>query len=477
MTHPPGGHDAVAERTSAEAIAAAVREGRTCALDVLEQHLERVTEANPHLNALVALRTDEARADAAAVDKAVRAGRAVGPLAGVPFTVKDVVATSDLPTTCGSRLLAGHRTRLDATAVARLRGAGAVLVGKSNCPEFAFGIDTANDLHGRTRNPLGDLTPGGSSGGESAAVAAGMTALGVGTDFGGSVRWPAQCTGVVGLRPTIGRVPTTGHLPGITDDEPVAPSPRSVQGRFQSIGLLAASVRDVALGLEVMCGPDGVDPFAAPVPLGDPGAVQLSRVEVRHGCELAGAPVAPAVADAVAWASDVLAVHGARLAGALPPQLGAAVGLYSELRRTDPLDEIRRIAGDRTDELTPMIRGLLAAVPDVPEHRLVRLWADRDRLVGELLAWLRGDRLLLLPVSAGLPLRGVEVEGPLDPSQLDLLAPSRAVTLFGLPALSVPCPVASDGRPVSVQVVGPPFREDLVLAAGLVLESRQRETV
>src|SRR3954468_2879811 len=189
-------------------IAADVRSGRRGAPEVLEGYLERVGALNPQINAVVSLRADEARRDARRLDARIRSGEAVGALAGVPFTVKDVIATDDLPTTCGSVVMKDHRPSADAAVVSLLRAAGAVLVGKTNTPEFAFGVDTCNDLFGRTNNPLGPWTPGGSSGGEAAAVAAGMSAFGVGTDFGGSIRWPAQCTGLVGLRPTVGLVPT-----------------------------------------------------------------------------------------------------------------------------------------------------------------------------------------------------------------------------------------------------------------------------
>lgn len=463
--------------TSAAAIADAVLGRRASAVEVLDAFADRLQAANPRLNAVIALRLEAARVEAIAIDDQVQAGHPVGPLAGVPFTVKDVLATADLPTTCGSRVLDGHRTAEDATVVTRLRQAGAILVGKTNCPEFAFGIDTTNDLHGRTLNPLGDFTPGGSSGGESAAVAAGMSALGVGNDFGGSVRWPAQCTGIVGLRPTIGRCPTTGHLPAMTDEEPLAPNPRSVEGRFRVVGLLARTVADVTLGLEVLAGPDGVDPFAVPVPLGDPARLRIDQIEIRHGHTLAGQHVASEVADAVGWAVDALARNGAGVAPGLPHPLHAAVGVFAALRRTDPFDEIIRVSGDRTDELTAMVKMLLADVPQMPEREVIRLWAERDRLCGELSQWLTGNRLLVLPVASHLPCPSADVEGPMNPAQFELLAMSRAVTLFGLPSLSVPCPPAPDGRPVSVQIVGPSFREDLVLAAGRCVEQRREEEV
>jgi amidase len=462
--------------TSAAGIADDVRTGKRSAVAVLESFTDRFLADNPRLNAIIASRSDAARMEAVAIDVRVQAGQSVGPLAGVPFTVKDVLATSDLPTTCGSRVLDGHRTTQDATVVRRLRNAGAILVGKTNTPEFAFGIDTVNELYGRTRNPLGDFTPGGSSGGESAAVAAGMSALGVGTDFGGSVRWPAQCTGIVGLRPTVGRCPTTGLLPGINDEEPTSTNPRSVQGRLQAVGLLARSVSDVSLALQVIAGPDDTDSFAQPVPLNAPTNIHFNQLEIRYGSSLADQRIAPEVADAVEWAVDAFARKGAALAPELPRQLHQAVELFSALRRTDAFDEIRAVADHRIHDLTPMVQELLGSVPETSERELVGLWAQRDRLRYELLSWLVGSRLLLLPVASQLPYWSEDARRQSGPSQFDLLAMSRAVTLFGLPSLSVPCPPARDGRPVSIQIVGPPFREDLVLSAGRLLEDRLKET-
>ena len=387
----------------------------------------------------------------------------------MPFTVKDVIATADLPTTCGSRVLAGYQTARDATVVARMRQAGALLVGKTNCPEFAFGIDTGNALHGRTLNPCGDFSPGGSSGGEAVAVAARFSAFGIGTDFGGSIRWPAQCVGIAGLRPTVGRLPGTGHVPGVTDDEPIAPNGRSFQGRIQVPGLLARSVADLEMALRAAAGPDGIDPLAVPVPLADSADTRAHSLEVRWGPAVAGQAVAPEVADAAALASELLARAGARVEAGLPPSLDHAVELYAQLRETDALTEIARVAAGHEEDLTPFIRELLALGRTATESAITGLWAAQARLAGELAGWLHGNRLLLLPVSSGLPPR--TAEGP-EPglAQFDILAACRATSLFGLPVLSVPCARTADGRPVSVQIVAPPFREDLLFAAGRCIE-------
>jgi amidase len=449
--------------------ATAVRTGQASAKDVLDQYLNRITAGNGRLNAIVANRIPAARLEARALDERISRGLPVGPLAGVPFTVKDVLATADLPTTCGSRVLAGYQTARDATVVARMREAGALLVGKTNCPEFAFGIDTDNALYGRTRNPCGDFSPGGSSGGEAAAVAARFSALGIGTDFGGSIRWPAQCVGIVGLRPTVGRLPGTGQVPGVTDHEPLAPNARSFQGRIQVPGLLAGSVSDLEIALRVASGPDGIDALAVPVPLADSGDIRTHSLEVRWGAAVAGQAVASGVADAAAFAADVFAREGARVEVGLPAQLDYAVELYAQLRETDALTEIARVAAGHEEKLTPFIRELLLDGPTTSETAITRLWTVRARLAGELSGWLHGNRLLLLPVSSRPPPWASE-HPEYGQAQFAIVANCRATSMFGLPVLSVPCAATADGRPVSVQLVAPPFREDLLFAAGRCIE-------
>jgi amidase len=454
-------------------IADRVRSGTLSASVVLESFVERIETLNPNLNALVSTRLEGARADARRLDELVTAGKDPGPLAGIPFTAKDVLATEDLPTTCGSRTLSGNRTGYDATVVARARAAGAILVGKTNTPEFAFGLDTDNLLHGRTRNPLGPFTPGGSSGGEAAAVAAGLSAFGLGSDFGGSIRWPAQCTALVGVRPTVGRVPGTGQLPGLTGQVRSVPDTSTLQGLVQVIGPLARSVADAAAVLRVLCGPDGQDPAAVAEPLNDYTQVALGSLELRWDTSVAGFESDPEVVGAVTSAADVLSRHVGQVHRGLPDAVHAAADVYSRLRDTDPLTEIRQAVSGRRDQVGAHIRSLLANEVTVDDRRLADLFAERDRLIRDLSSWLHGERILLLPVAYAPPfddLDSITVRGQAL-SGFELVTPSRAISLFGLPAVSVPHGRTADGRPLSVQVVAPPFREDLALAAAGVLEA------
>ena len=298
-------------------------------VEVTRAHLERIGVVNPTINAIVTPNPralDEARdAEAALVRGEVR-----GPLHGVPVTIKDCFDVAGLRTTRGSKLFSDRVADTDATAVTRLRAAGAVVLGKTNMPEFALWWESDNLVFGRTHNPWNrDRIAGGSTGGEAAALASGLTALGLGSDVGGSVRQPAHCCGVVGLQPTHGRVPLTGHWP-------------ATLLRHMHVGPLARSVRDVALGLRVLTGPDGHDPYAIPVPLPPlpEVAAQLPPLRVGVSCEGGSAPIDLEVRATVQRAADRLAALRCRVEPArtpAPPELdrdAATITIYGTAATT-----------------------------------------------------------------------------------------------------------------------------------------------
>ena len=258
---------------SASEIARRVASGELTATEVLESHLAVIAELNPTLNTIVTLCEEDARQVSAAAD----ASSVRGPLQGVPFVVKDAITVGGVRATAGSLLLDDFVPTRDASAVGRLRRAGAVFIGKTNLPELALDPDTDNKVFGRTLNPVNEaIIPGGSSGGDAAAVAAGLAPIGLGSDYGGSIRWPAQCTGVVGLRPTVGLVPLTGLLPYQPGaDLAHCPNSAAAMSRLNTLGPLTRSVEDAWKVLEVLAGNDGLDPNTVGVPLGDPDAVGI----------------------------------------------------------------------------------------------------------------------------------------------------------------------------------------------------------
>src|SRR5580698_365807 len=247
--HATKGNDAIYYKDATE-LATLIRTKQLSSREVVQAHLDRAAAVNPKVNAIVTLMAEDALKGADAADKAVKDGAELGPLHGVPFTIKDAIDTAGVLTQRGSRIFAGNIPSKDATVVTRFKAAGAIPLAKTNLPEFSAWQETDNILTGLTRNPWNlDRTPGGSSGGESAAIAAGISPIGIGSDLAISVRGPAALTGIVGLKATHGRIPYTGHWP-------------EVLNRYFHIGPLARSVRDISTAFSILQGPDGIDGLA-----------------------------------------------------------------------------------------------------------------------------------------------------------------------------------------------------------------------
>src|SRR5579864_79667 len=253
-------------RSSLCLMATMVRERRISPVELVDAHFRQIAKHNPRVNAFVLLLEEQAREAAKQAEAAVMRGDALGLLHGVPVTVKDSFDTAGVPTLCGSKFRLGHRAEADATSVARLRAAGAIILGKTNCPEFLANYETDNFVTGRTNNPWDlERTPGGSSGGEAAAIASFCSAGGIGSDGGGSIRIPAHFCGIAGLKPTPGRVSAAGHVPVISHPG----------GLLGVAGPMARTVNDVGLLFAALAGYDTQDPFSAPVPLRNPEAGSL----------------------------------------------------------------------------------------------------------------------------------------------------------------------------------------------------------
>jgi amidase len=418
---------------TATELAALVRDRRASAAEIVEAHLRWIERVDRDVNAVVALDAERALDAARAVDAGVARGEEPGPLGGVPFTAKDNLEASGLEMAIGVRERVGVVPDRDATAVARMRAAGAILLGKTNCPPWGGGLETDNEVHGRTNNPY-DLarTPGGSSGGEAAIVAACGSAVGLGTDSGASVRVPAHFCGLAAIKPTAGRVPITG----VVDD--VGPLGALSDPRTQ-LGVLVRSVGDVAAVLVVIAGPDGHDGGAPPVRLGDPSAVTLRglrvAVQVDNGLDTPTADTVRIVGEAAA----VLEGCGAVVRAAPHPEGGHEL----------TIDVWRSYGGGmRSDDL----------------YRLLRRW---DAFRSAMLAFLAHHDLILCPVFAGpAPLHGTTA----PPGRRDPSSHTTPHSLTGWPAVTVRCGTSADGLPIGVQIVAGPWREDRALAAARALE-------
>lgn len=454
-------------------LAAAIRSGQLRASDLLQEHLARIRASAAALNAVVTL-DPKAEQAASQADRVIAEGKPVGPLHGVPFTVKDTIDTAGLRTTAGSPVLADRIPARSATVVQRLQQAGAILIGKTNCSEFAVDIHTSNPLFGDTWNPLNhSRTSGGSSGGEAAAVAAGLSAFGIGTDFGGSIRWPAHCTGICSLRPTIGLVPGTGVLPFAADNPLGIPNSGLLLHRLMTAGPMARSVADLKLLLDVLAGPDGLDPVTVPVPIPDPGQVDLATLGIAWCAGEGSVPVAAEVVEVVRAAAQALEPRVNAVAECRPAGLETAATLFAEARDAEGLPEVEMLAQGSENLLSDFIHRYLARTRTRAsfEARLA-LATRRDALRAQIHAAFNDWPILLLPVAsvpAPQPAASIPVDGTAVPwGQIGSCC--RAISILGFPVAVVPYGSDREGLPIGIQIVGRPFHDHEVLAVAGYLE-------
>ena len=452
-------------RWPATDLAAAIRDGAISSRDAVTDCLARIHAVNPALNALVEVHEAQALAAADAADAAVARGEVLAPLHGVPVTVKVNVDQAGCATTNGVVAFKDLIATEDSPVVANLRRAGAVILGRTNTPAFSFRWFTDNALHGRTLNPWSKAhTPGGSSGGASAAVAAGMGPIGHGNDLAGSVRFPAYCTGVCGLRPSFGRIPAYSTT---------ATEERALSGQLMSVqGPLARTIADVRLALLAMSAGDARDPWWVPAPLQGPAAARPIRVAMSVNCH--GTPADPAVVDAVRRAGAWLADAGFVVEEIEPPSMAQAAELWDILVH----GEARYFMQGAIERLgDPDIRRafgyMIARTPVRDAEGQMRALARHTTLLRQWQLFLEQYPLVLCPVSGEPPFPwGWDVESETTMARVVRAQESMfGVPLLGLPAVSVPTePV--DGLPMGVQIIGRRFREDMVLDAAQVIEAR-----
>ena len=451
-------------------MAALLRSKAVSPLELVKEHLSRIERLNPRLNAFVTVDAERALAQARAAGQAIMDGAELGPLHGVPVTIKSSIDVAGLLTESGSRLRAGSMATEDAPLVVRLKAAGAIVLGNTNVPEMLMAYETDNLLRGRTNNPW-DLarTPGGSSGGESAAIAAGLSAAGVGSDGGGSIRVPAHFTGICGLKPTPGRIPSTGHFPP-------AVGPFSLLG---VVGPMARSVADVALLFELLAGPDDGDPAAAPAPQQHPSHAEVKATVVGYFEEDDAIPVTPETRAAVRVAADALQRAGIETRPFRPRGLARARDLWWVLFGLSGALVLGPALAGREPELSPILRefrGLVAAEPPLSAERLMQAWMGRDELRRDLLVQMREVPVFLCPVCSLPAFRHGEREWSIEGSTVcylrepDVMTYSQWFNLLGNPALVVPVGRSAEGLPIGVQVVGRPYEEERLLALGAEIE-------
>ncbi|WP_374223073.1 amidase [Streptomyces sp. FH025] len=452
----------------ATTIAAAVRSGQVSALEVVNAHLARIAEVNPQVNAVTQLLADRARAQAEATDRRRAAGEPLGPLAGVPFTVKESTRIEGVPTTFGTPRFSNLVAPADAIPVARLRAAGAIPIGHSNLPTLILaGMHTRSELYGDTRNPWdATRTPGGTSGGDGAAVATGMAALGLGNDSGGSVRIPAAFCGVAALKPTAGRFAADQRALGPDD-----PGPASQL--LVDDGPLARTVADLRLAYETLAGPDPRDPRAVPAPLyGDP---LVGGPKVAVVTDPGGHGVHPTVRRAIETAAEALRDAGYEVREVPDvPRLDEARDAYHRLTNTEFAPSwpvVRQLLGEGGDRF---IDFTMRTAPPVDAAGLIKLMGTWMNIRRSWTEFLDEYPLLLGPVFTEPSVEpGLESRDQAGRDRVAAAMRLCSITSFvGVPAVAVPTGLAADGLPTGVQLVGRPFREDLCLAAAQAVEDR-----
>jgi Asp-tRNA(Asn)/Glu-tRNA(Gln) amidotransferase A subunit family amidase len=445
-------------------IAQAIRSKKISPVEIVELHLKRIEALQPKLNAFVHLDPEGAREQARAAENLVLRGAQLGPLHGVPLTIKCCIDVAGWPCPAGSLLRKTYVANLDAPLVSRWKAAGAILLGNTNTPEFLMAYETDNLLTGKTSNPWNLAhSAGGSSGGEAAAIAAGCSAGGVGSDGGGSVRVPAHFCGICGLKPTPGRIPATGHFPPGT-------------GAFSWLGVvgpMARTIADVRSLFEVMAGPDAGDALSAPVPLR----------AYREG-ELRGLRVGILESEALGIATAEMRAAVERTAKSLDER-----GLTVEPFRLDGLDRAlnlwwfffgpvignllwHSVAGHE-DQISPMLREYLSHATSgnsITLDQFTKACADRDLLRADILRQMRDTPVLLSPVSTSRAFRHGQGNYHPGTGYRDTMRFSQWLNLTGFPGASVPVGVSNEGLPIGVQVIGRPFEDELVLAVSEAIE-------
>ena len=445
--------------SSATVLAQMIRDWKVSSVEVIEAHIERIEAVNPKLNAVVQLGTEAALNRAREADEALARGESWGPLHGVPLTTKDAVEISGAVSASGTKGRASYVAALDATVITRLQGAGGIMLASTNVPELCLAGESDNLVYGRTSNPY-DLsrTPGGSSGGEAAIIAAGGSPLGLGSDVGGSIRLPAHFCGIAGIKPTTGRVPTTGHWP---------PLDGLLRPMFQ-IGPMARSVEDLALALPIISGVDWRDPYTVPFALADASEIDVRTLKVAFFTDSGGAPVGADTKATVTSAVQVLQDAGASVEEARPTGIEEAHDLFLAVLRADAGAGVRRLLGEAgTSETHPLLQRWQQLEGETPLSgpEFAELLESLDAFRSKTLAFMERYDAVLCPTWAtpAAPHGTVFDEWP-------GVSFTHQFNLNGWPAAVVRAGTSYEGLPIGVQVAARPWREDVALVIAQRIE-------
>ena len=452
---------------SASQLASEIRSGSVSPVEVARVHLDRIERLNPKLTAFVDWTPELVMEQARKAETELMAGHPIGPLHGVPLSIKSSIDVAGHRCEAGTRLRAGYVAAQDAPLVSRLRAAGAVILGVTNTPELLMAWETDNVLYGRTNNPW-DLarTAGGSSGGESAAIAAGLSAGGVGSDGGGSIREPAHFTGICGLKPTPGRIASTGHFPK-------SGGPFALLG---VVGPMARTMADLKLLFAQMAGADDGDPCSAPVPLRSLANEELRSSTIGFFEDDGRTPVTPETRAAVLLAARYLSDSGFHAEPFRPQGLEEARQLWWKFFGIAGAMILGPMLRGRESELSPILREFSSWSAAEPPHSgdsLLATWLGRDDVRERILLQMKKCPILLCPTTAIPAFRHGERQWQVDGQivkYLDAWSYCEWLNLLGFPAVVVPIARSSQGLPIGVQIFGKPWEEERVLAVAEALE-------
>ncbi len=447
---------------SATELARAIRTGEVSSEEVVTAYLLRIEKVNPKLNAIVQLIAEDAQAQAREADASLARGHIRGLLHGVPITIKDNIEVAGVICTGGTRGRASYVPKQDATVVARLRAAGAIVLGKTNMPELGLAFETDNLVYERTNNPY-DLsrTPGGSSGGEAAIIAAGGSPLGIGNDMGGSIRLPAHFCGIAGIKPTTGRVPLTGTFPW----------PSNWLDFLWQNGPMARFVEDLVLALPIIAGVDWRDPMVVPMPLGSPKTVDIKKLRLAFHTDNGIMPPTTKTEDVVKKAANALSDAGASMKEDQPEIIEKSFKIFSALGASDGgarVEKLLQAVG--TTEVHPWLQRLLklcraSAMTTAEFSSLMLKW---NKFRSSMVSFMENYDAILCPVSA-YPAQPHETT--LKAEKIPAFSYTMTYNLTGWPSVVVRGGTSPQGLPIGVQVVARPWREDVALYVAQHLEN------
>jgi amidase len=452
-------------RMSATELAEAIRSRQVSSSEVIEAHLQRIEAINDSINAVVIVMAEQALKAAKTADGAVAAGADLGPFHGVPFTVKDNLDVAGTPTTQGLRALANAYPRRDAPVVERLKAAGGIPIGRTNLPSGAIRWHCESELWGATVNPWDrSRTPGASSAGEAAAIATGMSPLGMGNDGLGSLRHPVQCCGVSALKPTLGRIPHASSVEA-TDMATIGMQLTQVNGP------LARRVEDLRRAFEVVAGPTWRDPWTVPAPLCGDEPVQPIRVAMV--LNPAGQGTAAQVQDGIRKAAHALEQAGYAVDELEPPSIDAAAKALVIMLSTPGMRTVwQRISPLMPDPTRRFMSAFFEAAGDPDAMDVEQAFITRLSVLRSWSEFFEYHPLIIAPIATDIPRKaGTDLEEGQVAEDLRIMRMAMAVNALGLPAVALPVGI-TDGLPQAVQVIGPRYREDLCLDAAEAIENR-----